>query len=352
MRKTILSLLIALALCSWSLAQTSQGSNANQASAQSGIVSGPTVDASDRSATIHWKTKDPAGSIVWFGTEKNNLKREARAGGAGGSLEHSVTLSDLQPGTKYFYRILKGTGETRAEGEFTTKGAGESAGGGSQPSGGTPSGEKDNVVITQGPLVQPGPDGTAKILWKTDDVAATDVKYGTDQNNLQQRAYKPGGSRDHEADLKNLQAGQTYFFQILRRDGSARTTGQFQYQPQAAAAMPGPSGQAQAGAVQITQAPALDTVGSNSTIITWKTNAPASSIVRYGTDRNALNQTAFGPWGTDHRVTIQGLQPNATYYFQVESTPGLGQTAAKGDVGGFQTTAPGAQAKKNPPITR
>ena len=200
-------------------------------------------------------------------------------------------------------------------------------------------------------MVQLAADGTAKVVWKTDDIAATDVKYGTDANNPAQRAYKAGGSRDHEADLKNLQAGQTYYFQILRRDGSVRTTGQFQYQPQAAAATPGPSGQPQASAVQISQGPWLDTVSSDNVIITWKTNAPASSVVRYGTDRGSLDKMAFGNWGTDHSVTIRGLKPSGTYYFQVESSPGLGQTAAKGDVGAFQTVPVGAQAKKNPPIT-
>src|SRR5258705_211731 len=112
-----------------------------------------------------------------------------------------------------------------------------------------------------GPTVDAS-DHSATIRWETNDKAATTVKYGTAQNNPQQRAYKPGGAREHEADLKNLQARQTYFFQILKRDGSPRTTGQFQYQPQSAgAATPGPAaGAAQQGALQFTVGPSLDTV--------------------------------------------------------------------------------------------
>ena len=360
MKKTLVTLLMAFALGSWSAAQTQQtpSSDTNKSSSATGLVSGPTVDASDHSATIRWKTEDRAATVVKYGTDKNNLSKEVRH--SGGSRDHNVTLAELQPGTKYFFEIQKSDGSKRAEGEFTTKGTSESASTGSSQGAGaqassSQSGEKDNVVITQGPLVQPGADGTAKIVWKTDDIAATDVKYGTDRNNPQQRAFKPGGSRDHEADLKNLQAGQTYFFQILKRDGSVRTTGQFQYQPQTAAAAaataPGPAGQPQAASVQIIQGPTLDTVSSNAAVVKWKTSAPASSVVHYGTDRNTLNQTAFGVWGTDHAVNIQGLNPNATYFFQVESSSGLGQTAAYTAVGGFQTVAPGAQAKKNPPIT-
>lgn len=354
MKKTLAILLTAFALSTWGIAQTEQTSDANKSSSQ-GFVNGPTVDAKDRSATIRWETDDKAATVVKYGTDKNNLDKEARH--SGGARHHNVTLAQLKPGTKYYYEIRKMDGSVRGGGEFTTQGSG-SASSGNQSSGGSSSSGtsgEDRVVITEGPAVQPGTDGTAKVVWKTDDVAATDVKYGTDANNPQQRAFSPGGSRDHQAELKNLQAGQTYYFQILRRDGSVRTTGQFQYQPQAASAttpaVGQQGGQAQS-AVQISAGPWLDTVADNNAIITWKTATPASSVVRYGTDRNALNQTAFGSWGADHGVTISGLNPNQTYYFQVESTQAAGQTPAKSEVGAFQTVAPGAQAKKNPPITR
>jgi phosphodiesterase/alkaline phosphatase D-like protein len=358
MRKILATLLMTFALITWSAAQTeqTQSTDANKSSSATGIEKGPTVDASDHSATIRWETDDRAATVVKYGTDKNNLNKEARH--SGGSRDHNVTLAELQPGTKYFYQIQKANGEVRASGEFTTKGAGESASSGSSQSGSSSgsqgSSKEERVVITEGPTVQPGADGTAKIVWKTDDIAATDVKYGTDQNNLQQRAFKPGGSRNHEADLKNLQAGQTYYFQVLRRDGGVRTTGQFQYQPQAAATTPvvGQQPSGQASAVQISAGPWLDTVADNRAVITWKTSFPSSSVVRHGTDRNALNQMVTGNWGSDHAVTIEGLNPNATYFFQVESTQAPGQTAAKSEIGAFQTVAPGAQAKKNPPISR
>src|SRR5262245_3094980 len=352
MKKIVVTLLMLFALGSWSIAQTeSQKTDSDKSSSAHGIESGPTVDVSDHSATIRWKTDDKAATIVKYGTDKNNLDKQVRH--SGGARDHNVTLAELQPGTKYFYQIQKMSGETRAEGEFTTKGSNQSATGASS-SGSNQGGNKseDHVVITEGPTVQPGPDGTAKIVWKTDDIAATDVKYGTDANNPSQRAYKPGGARDHEADLKGLQAGQTYYYQVLRRDGSVRTTGQFQYQPQAAAAPGQTASPQQPSAVQISAGPWLDTVADNNAIITWKTNVPSNYVVKYGTERNALNQTATGDWGTDHRVQIQGLNPNASYHFQTYSTQSAGQAAAVSNVGAFQTVAPGAQAKKNPPINQ
>lgn len=353
MRKTVFTLLMVFALGSWNLAQAqTQSSDANKSSSANGVTSGPTVDASDHSATIKWETDDRAATIVKYGTDKNNLNKQARH--SGGSRDHNVTLAELQPNTKYYYQIQKSTGEVRAEGDFTTKGTGSSASnGGSQ--GGSQSGNdnEDRVVITEGPTVQQGADGTAKIVWKTDDIAATDVKYGTDANNPQQRAYKAGGSRDHQADLKNLQAGQTYYYQILRRGGSVRTTGQFQYSGQSAATTPATPGQpatAQAGTLQFAVGPQLDTVADKNATIIWKTNVPASSVVRYGTDRNALNQSASGNWGADHTVNVKGLSPNANYFFVVESAQGAGQAPVQSGVASFKTVAPGAQAKKNPPI--
>jgi len=310
------------------------------------------VDASDHSATIRWETNDKAATTVKYGTDKNNLDKQARH--SGGARDHNVTLAELQPNTKYYYQILKTDGTVRGGGEFTTKGSGQSASGGGSGSGSSNgSSGQDNVVITEGPRVELGPDGTAKIIWKTDDIAASDVKYGTDQNNPQQRAYKPGGAREHEADLKNLQARQTYFFQILKRDGSPRTTGQFQYQPQSAgAATPGPAaGAAQQGALQFTVGPSLDTVADRAATINWQTNNVSNTIVHYGTDPKNLNQVGTGAWGTSHSAQLSNLNPNTRYYFQVESSPSAGNAVRSG-VASFTTVAPGAQAMKNPPLTQ
>jgi purple acid phosphatase-like protein len=66
--------------------------------------------------------------------------------------------------------------------------------------------------------------------------------------------------------------------------------------------------------------------------IAWSTDAPGSSIVKYGTSPNALNETAEAPWGGtkepngdyNHAVWVKNLKPNATYYFVVETTQGAG----------------------------
>jgi phosphodiesterase/alkaline phosphatase D-like protein len=74
--------------------------------------------------------------------------------------------------------------------------------------------------------------------------------------------------------------------------------------------------------------------------------------VHYGTSASSLNQTAQAPWGGDtnkwstvHRVKIQNLQPNTTYYYQVHSAQAQGTgTEAKGEVMSFQTQTKEAAA--------
>lgn len=103
--------------------------------------------------------------------------------------------------------------------------------------------------------------------------------------------------------------------------------------------------QAQQGtkSVQLTNGPKVEHTDSNSAVIAWSTNTNASTVLKYGTDPNNLNQTAQAPWGgLTHRVTIKNLQPNTTYYYQVTSGQAQGSgTGVMSSVQQFQTIAAG-----------
>jgi phosphodiesterase/alkaline phosphatase D-like protein len=96
-------------------------------------------------------------------------------------------------------------------------------------------------------------------------------------------------------------------------------------------------------AVKITNGPVIETAAGNSVTIAWSTSQASDSRVWYGTERGNLNRIAEGGTsGTTHRVQINGLQPNTTYYFQVESHEGKGgpDTESQG-VLSFKTAAAG-----------
>ena len=102
----------------------------------------------------------------------------------------------------------------------------------------------------------------------------------------------------------------------------------------------------------IVAGPKLDVVSDRSAIVEWSTAVRSSSLVHFGTDKNNLSQTAEAPWGaTTHRVGINSLSPNTTYFLQVESSQAQGTgTGTKSGKIQFTTLAPGSSAKVNPPV--
>ncbi|MFL6299527.1 MAG: fibronectin type III domain-containing protein [Terriglobales bacterium] len=378
MRKKLALFAMFAALSSWSFARTlsttpqdkddknkkstASAQNDHDADDKNGdidVVSGPDVQPANDHAVIRWRTDKVSASSVKYGTSQNNMSQEQKI--SGGSRDHNVTLTGLQPGTKYYFEILSRNGQVRKTGEFTTQGSSSASNSNNNGSssgsttGATASGT-DNVQILDGPRPQNVTPNSATIYWRTDDVAASDVKYGTDPNNPGQRAYERGGAREHTAELTNLQPGQTYYYQILRRDGSVRTSGQFQTPASGTTASttpttPAPGTPAPAGtsSVAVNKGPVVQYVNQNTAIISWNTNQQSSSTVKYGTDANNLNQTASGNWGTNHQVQVQGLQPSTTYYFVVNSSPAenTGNVATSAPQS-FQTVAPGQQAKQQP----
>ena len=356
------------------------------------ITQQPRVEnATDNSAIIAWTTNVQAGARVKYGTDRNNLSQTATA--PWGAITHRVELKNLRPNTTYFYQVISehasgtGTSATGSIDQFRTSGNGQQAQYG-QPGyrendrdndrdrdrnnnvnyghardrddnrnydNNGRYGSRDNVEIIAGPVVQNLTPNAATLWWQTDNTAANDVVYGTDPNHLNQRAYERGGSRDHTAELDNLQPARTYYYKILRRDGSVRTTGQFgtpggysgdnrgynQNYPQQGQYNQGQYNQG------ITNGPVIETIGPNNATIAWTTNAQSSSIVRYGTDPNSLTQTTQGPWSSSaHRVMLNNLRPNTRYFFEVISSqaPQQGGATVASNPGQFQTLSPGQSA--------
>ena len=365
MRKKLALFAILAALSSWSLAQTNNTSsqNNNQGNDSISVVSGPSVEPANDHAVIRWRTDKIAASLIKYGTDPNNMSQQQNI--SGGARDHKVTLVGLQPGTKYYYEILTTGGDVRKTGDFTTTGSSSASTGstsgsastsGSSTSSGTQtgsstgtSGASDNVQIVDGPRTQNLTPNSTTIFWQTNNIAASDVKYGLDPNNLDRRAFERGGEREHTAELTNLEPGKTYYYQILRRDGSVRTSGQFSTPTSNASTTPSTGGAQSSNnpTVNVSRGPVPQYVNQNMALISWQTDKQSSSTVKYGNDPNNLNQTATGNWGTNHQVQIQGLQPSTTYYYQVQSSPAEGTgNVATSQTANFQTVAPGQQAKQ------
>jgi len=93
-----------------------------------------------------------------------------------------------------------------------------------------------------------------------------------------------------------------------------------------------------AARVQTTRGPEIERVDPDLAIIRWTSNSPGGSpvhygVVRYGTDRTKLDQTAKSPirLNPSHSVTVfrvrmGGLKPRTTYYYTVESMEANGKS--------------------------
>ena len=95
-----------------------------------------------------------------------------------------------------------------------------------------------------------------------------------------------------------------------------------------------------AARVLITEGPALESVRNNAAIIRWTSNNPGGSdehfgVVHYGTDPEHLNQMAKSHIRlnqnhsyTVFRVLVDGLRPQTTYYYKVDSMQATGKSDA------------------------
>ncbi len=220
------------------------------------------------------------------------------------------------------------------------------------------------IQITKAPTANAAPAegsrATATIEWSTNVPAGSTVLYGTDANKLDQTAQESWGGTNHKVQLNNLQPNTTYYYQV--KSGEALGSGSGISSP-VASFKTGANGQASqsdrrsAGAtgaptqqpsgksetnVSLVAGPIPQRVADTTARIWWETNTPSSTILMYGTDANKMSQKKEAPWGQQsHAVDLNGLQPGATYYFQVVTSDG--RTLDKGS---FRTAnAQAAQQK-------
>lgn len=105
------------------------------------ITQGPTVtNISGNSATLQWNTDKTAANHVKYRVANSGTWQSAYH--AGGSTNHSVELTGLQPGQTYEWQILTRDGDVRTSGQFQTAATANGSApavSASNPSGATPS---------------------------------------------------------------------------------------------------------------------------------------------------------------------------------------------------------------------
>jgi hypothetical protein len=116
-----------------------------------------------------------------------------------------------------------------------------------------------------------------------------------------------------------------------RPQGSSTDEGAFEYA--AAQAPPPPAPAPVISGVFVTS------ISSNSAIVNWSTDQPATSYVQYGTSPYTNTTPTDSNLVTIHSVTLSGLSSSSLYHFLVGSQNGTGQSSVSPDAT-FTTAAP------------
>ncbi|RLI52316.1 MAG: hypothetical protein DRP09_18205, partial [Candidatus Thorarchaeota archaeon] len=81
----------------------------------------------------------------------------------------------------------------------------------------------------------------------------------------------------------------------------------------------------------------ISSITTHSAVISWKTNEPSTSLVKYGTSPSSYPYSKEdASYTTYHSITLTGLSPNTTYYLVVSSTDKAGNSA-QSDEQNFKT---------------
>lgn len=275
----------------------------------------PTVNVTDTTATITWRTNEACSSSVQYDTVSRswddyaNIKDEIIL-----KTQHSVTLTGLMPDTPYFYQVgifdAAGNGPTISlQSGFLTES--------------TPDTTEPQFVVP--PTVTSKTDTTAVIAWSTDEDSSSLVRYGTSSSNWDGYPFSLNSAtlaQGHEITLTNLTPDTDYFVMA----GSTDALGN------------GPALSQEVGfstdvevddeRPRVTVPPTVTGITNTSVTIQWQTDEPANGEVRFDTIEMAWEDYAHvvidsNP-DTTHTVVLNNLDPEIRYYFRVGSTDAAG----------------------------
>jgi hypothetical protein len=279
---------------------------------------GPVVSAltatniSTSGATITWTTNIAATSQVEYGT--------TTAYGSLSSLDsnlvtaHSQTLSGLQAGTTYHYRVRSadglGTLTVSGDSSFTTV-------------------ANPGPVISALTVTNISTSG-ATINWTTNVSATSQAEYGTTTAYGSLSGLNSTLVTSHSQTLSGLASSTTYHYRVRSADGSGTLT------------VSGDSSFTTTNNPPTISAITANNIAAFSATISWTTNVAANSQVEYGTTTAyGFSSTLNASLVTAHSQTLSGLQPSTTYHFRVRSADGSGVLTVSGDTSFTTTSSPG-----------
>jgi hypothetical protein len=171
------------------------------------IISAVTATPGTTSATITWNTDVSATSRVDYGTSPSALNLNLSDPTLTGT--HSLSLSNLTPGTNYYFRVTS----VDASNNSST----------------SPPTNTGPASFTTTPLNAPPAisavaaiptSSSAQITWSTNVQATSRVDFGTSPSSLTSNVSDPTLVTSHAVTLTGLTGGTTYYYRVTSADAS------------------------------------------------------------------------------------------------------------------------------------
>ena len=227
---------------------------------------------------IEWTSSVAATSVVRYGTTAACTGFVAGTSGT----SHSVTITDLVPGTAYYFKVestsISNPGDVAYSGIGTF----------------------DTCGIT-GIVVEKLIPTVIRITWMTDIPGTSEVAYGTTV--AYGSSIHSNAGTSHQVTIMNLVPGIVYHFKVISH--SATNPDDIVISPD------------RTFIIGVISDITFD-IGISSARITWTTDVPTTSEIVYGTTTD-YGSSAQGVSGTSHSVIVTGLSPSTTYHFKIVS---------------------------------
>jgi len=344
-----------------------------------------TAVVGDTSASVIWRTDEDSTSQVFYGTTNSYGSQTALDSIL--TKSHSVTISNLSRETTYYYKVtsVDTVGNSSSDGNsgngysfITTKEPGEivyiSSGGGGGSVSDTYKPKIRDIEILEIATT------SAKIRWKTSEIASKLVEYGLAESYGQIKgSYEPQGT-EHEVILDSLLSGTTYHYRLVSIDKAGNIAqsdnANFKTLGEPGEEIPGAPGGVptkidisailekikgitrteelvsiyeiiEETAQRIMDPPfiageyPIAETTSNSAQIIWVTDQKANSIIAYSTQNQYKSNFPDAyryiignreDLVTYHFIEIDNLEPATTYHFQIRSQAKIGPVAKSKDL--------------------
>ncbi len=174
-------------------------------------------------------------------------------------------------------------------------------------------------------------DNEAVIVWTTDELATSQIRWGTSENYNQTLALNVSAGLVHSGTLLSLNPGTIYYYCIDATDlsGNIAHSCNHEFATSSSSSSESSSGQV----LTDTNPPTvsmidLSNITTTHATINWTTDEVADSQVEYGLTAEYGSSSSFdSALSLSHSITLSNLSPNTEYHYRVRSADQIGNIA-------------------------